>query len=602
MRRALDAAILEIGSLSERDRILDFFFEHAKTLFEFSVFFIVKGDSALGRNVNGLGAPPGLVARLNLPLNGSGVLARARDSRRPFVISGDPTEADIRLFGNLGRAMPAAQVAPIVVRDRVVGIFLGDGPAEPLLRRAHQAERDPMELAQEEMLLWAATTGQVLERLILRRKGDSTAPPRLSSFPPRPLSIPPPGALPSLARPDRLPSDLAPQALATPAHPAPASRPTKRGVAFALLVLAVLAGGVGWFLFQQRREAPAFDRVVVAGPTLAGWPSQVDPAKVVDPARAASGLAGRPELGRIEAEVISGGHVDFKSPLQNREGIYLKIVFVTDNTEADVRVDPDGIRAPRLQGRSQCADRPCHPAIPAPQCSFAQIFQAALAAGVAPNDRPLITYASEGGALGWVVSVPDRGRIRLDPATCAPFPRERLRPPALPLAKIPGAPRDVDPIGIEPLARAQSGLEQDALLLEIEARGVGSEGRVDLNAPDAAIIYVFADPVASTVRRWRQVKVGPDGMPVTSGDGDREPLPIRFFRSATPPPVCTFKEARAYLALAQPNVGTVRLTYGPDPATQLGQWTLESSGARQTFSDSECEVSTKTKQKIPSAK
>src|SRR5688500_4411749 len=138
MRRALDAAILEIGALSDRDRILDFFFEHAKTLFEFSVLFIGKGDSALGRNVNGLGAPPVLVARLNLPLSESGILSRARDQRKPFTTSGEVTPADNVLFGNLGRAMPSAQVSPVVVRDRVVAIFIGDGPAEPLLRRAQQ--------------------------------------------------------------------------------------------------------------------------------------------------------------------------------------------------------------------------------------------------------------------------------------------------------------------------------------------------------------------------------------------------------------------------------------------------------------------------------
>lgn len=606
MRRALDAAILEIGTLGDRDRILDLFFEHAKTLFEFSVLFIVKGDSATGRSVHGLGAPPGLVARLNLPLSEPGILSRARQEAKVFIASGSPTEVDVHLFGNLGRAIPSALVAPIVVRDRVVAIFLADGPAERLLKQAHQAGRGPLELAQDEMLLWSATTGQVLERLILRRKAGDSAPP------PRPSWLP--ATIPPIAPPARLPSNLVPTNLegtapaASSASPAftnaapPDAKPAKRGRAvFALLVIALTAG-IGAFgrSYLDRRETTDFDRVVLPGAKLKGWP-RVDPTAAIEAARSASGLDGKAELGSIEAEVVSGGLVDFGTPVQNRDGIYLKLVFVTDVAESVVGIDSGGVRAPRIQGRSLCADRVCRPPVPPPQCTFANIFDASLKAGLTPADHPTIAYTSEGGAPGWLVTVADRGSIRVDATTCAPFARERLRPPSLPVGKIPGAPKDVDPLAIAQLAQEQSGLESDALLLEIEARGVGPDGHVDLTSPGAGIVYVFADPVASTARRWRQIRVGPDGIPVVSGDGDREPLPVRFFRSETPAPRCTFAEARAYLTKSQAAADRVRLTYGPDPATQLGTWTIESVSARQTSSDSECQVWAKSRDKDKTA-
>ncbi len=175
MGRAIDAAKAKLDSLSDRNAILDCFFEHGRDLFQFSVLFIVRGAIAQGRNVHGLGAHDELVTRISLPMNEAGILQRARDVRRPFVTSGGGlTDADSRLFGSIGRAMPAGVVVPLVLRDRVVAIFLGDGPAEPLQKRGAELKRHPSELAKDEMLLWAEAVGNALEQLILRKKGSAS--------------------------------------------------------------------------------------------------------------------------------------------------------------------------------------------------------------------------------------------------------------------------------------------------------------------------------------------------------------------------------------------------------------------------------------------
>ena len=97
---------------------LDLFFEHASTLFRFCVLFVVRDDPAHGRvahgrNVNGLGAPRELVARLAIPLQGGGVqgpgvLGQAAELKRAIVVSPAADGADAMLIGTLGRAMPSA--------------------------------------------------------------------------------------------------------------------------------------------------------------------------------------------------------------------------------------------------------------------------------------------------------------------------------------------------------------------------------------------------------------------------------------------------------------------------------------------------------------
>lgn len=610
MRRALDAAKSKLASLTDRDAILDCFFEHARHLFQFSVLFIVRGDMAHGRNVFGVGAPDGLVTRLAFSLSEPGVLGRARELRRPFITTSAMGEGDARLFGSLGRAMPMGLVVPLVVRDRVVAILLADGPGPELAQRAAEAGRPAIELTKEEMLVWSEAVGETLERLILRLKATtgSVPPPRLGSDGAASFSLPPPARVPSFAprgaplapAPPRGGRDLPVSAAAEDPYLSepPASLVDRRPLPWLPigLVAALVVGAAGLYLWFTKPVDP--ERIVLAGDKLQGWPASVDPRASLEPARATAGLTGKPELASLRAEVGKSGLVDFNALTTNADGAFLRYVFVTEESEAEVRLDPGGVRAARVQARTVCGGKPCRLPVPAPQCTFVQVWEAAKAAGILETDRALLTYADGrerdgSGTEGpeWSVSVVTRGRVRVDPATCKALPGQKLMPAAIPLASLPGAPA-VDPGALVPVAQAQSGLDADALLLEIDARGVGSSGRVDLNAAESGITYTFADPptAPNKARRWREVKVGKDGIPVSSDAGDRTPLPGRFFNSVTPSPVCSFGHAYKTAGAVPPNA-LARVTYGPDiVSARSGLWTIDvqTLGIRKSITDSEC--------------
>jgi hypothetical protein len=362
------------------------------------------------------------------------------------------------------------------------------------------------------------------------------------------------------------------------------------GIAAAGLVAAI---GLGVWM---TRADPDAERVVVRGDKLAGWPSAVDPMSVLEAARGATGLSGRPELTSIRAEVAAGGRVDFGGSVKNDAGIYLTFSFATREAEADVRIDSVGLHAPRASGIKRCDREGCRPVVPPPTCGFAQIWAAALTVGVLPGDRAFVTYSLDDRAGGAAapelrLSVVDRGAVRLDATSCKALPHERLRPPALPVAAIPGAPREVAPLGIIDLARTQSGLDADALLLEVDARGVGSNGLVDVTAGDNRITYTFSEPAAASDKpRLRVVNVSKDGMPITPTDSDQEPRPPRFFAGITPPPRCSFVHAYRTLGTL-PAGATAHITYGPNGASaDLGEWKMEvpSQGTSRSISDAEC--------------
>lgn len=603
MRRGIDEAILELGALGDRDKILDCFFVHASKLFDFSVLLLVRGDTVNGRNIHGLGAPQGLVQRINLSLTKPGILSRANTLRKAFVAPGPSEEADHLLFGHLGRALPSPLVVPLVVRDRVIGIFVGDGIPDAVSKRGVDAGRPPMELVKDEMVLLSESTGQVLERFILRRKGAGSVPP------PAQPSRPPPEALPAFARPAPLPADLTAQRSPMPAPTTvagtgdsvaepPSIRRWLPLMAAAVVVLGI-GGAVAWGTY---RRAPHADAVALPGPKLRGWPREVDPLSVLETARTASALDPRPQIGLIEAEVGPGGFVDFSRPVANPSGTFLRFELLTENVQSQVIVDTMGVREPRRQPRDMCGETACRNGVPDPHCSFAKIFELAASAGLSAEERAFVRYAvpvgaRSNGAPEWIIAVAGRGSIRIDPESCKPFAREHLRPAAAAVETIPGAPR-VDPIEIIPRAKAHSGLEGDALLLEIDARGVDDRGRVDITQPDHAIDYVFVD--AGERRRWRRVTVGPRGMPVAADETELGPLPVRFGGVSVATPRCTFAEARDYLARGTPSLASSRIVFGPDIASgQGGQWSFESANApaRRVVGDIECEAWARLKRK-----
>ena len=368
MGRAIDAAKAKLDTLSDRNAMLDCFFEHGRQLFQFSVLFIVRGPIAQGRNVHGLGAHDALVTRVSLPMNEAGILQRARDMRRPFITSGGTlTEADSRLFGSIGRAMPVGLVVPLVLRDRVVAVFLGDGPAEPLQKRGAELKRHPAELAKDEMLLWAEAVGNALEQLILRKKGTgSLRPPAFvssSNAPPAPVVTAAPRTATTESLYPRAPvgqvvwhlpgddayeedlSDVVPYSARGVAAP-----PRRWGLylgASAVLFAGLIAGGI--YLWSTTRGDSNAYRVVTAGEKLKGWP-HVEPLSVLEAARAAAG--GKGDLTSIPAEIGRDSLIDFSERPKNSEEDYLSYVFLAGEVESHVRVDASGIHAPVQRQRS----------------------------------------------------------------------------------------------------------------------------------------------------------------------------------------------------------------------------------------------------------
>ena len=582
--------------------------------------------------MHGLGAPDGLVTRLVFPTNRPGVLARVRELRRPFVTASTGGEVDSQLFGSLGRMMPAGLAIPLVVRSRVVAVVLCDGPVEGLQKRAKEANRQPMELAKEEMLLWAESVSEALEKLILRLKGStgSVPPPRGQSNRPPPF-IPPPSALPAgllagLTAPGGSTESFEPpppsfrdgEIVAPEIQqitqfrppvddgldlPTPSARGEARPKAMATAIavataVLVIGGGVAIGAAVLARTAPG-SKVVIPGPKLPGWPAAVDPLAVLDQARKTAGLGDGAKLLSVEAEVSRGGRVDFGSPTVKGEATLLTYHFATDAGEAIVRVDKGGLRSPSSQPRTMCGDRPCGAALAVPKCTFAQIWTASTAAGLGEGDHAVVKYADtqtlpDRPNPEWTVTVEGRGELRIDVETCKPLPRNKLRPAPVPLASVPGAPREVDATGLVTMARAQSGLDADAVLLEIDARGVGAKGRVDLSRTGNEVVYTFADPPgAAGQRRWRQVAVGTSEMNVTGDENSRAPSPATQ-GAAPPPPLCTIARAREYMTLGTTaGEADAHITYGADTVSQqAGQWWIEiaSTGLRRRVTDNECEA------------
>jgi hypothetical protein len=213
-----------------------------------------------------------------------------------------------------------------------------------------------------------------------------------------------------------------------------------------------------------------------------------------------------------------------------------------------------------------------------------------VAAGASDEDRIRATYSGGPKGAEWSLAIEGRGTVVLEDASCKPLSRERFRPAARLLASIPGAPSAVDPLVALPLAREQSGLGPDSTLLEIEAKGVGSDGTVDFGQPDRHITFRFSDPESLPIaeRRWRQVTLSAEGMPVTSTANDREPLPTRI-KGPVAPPRCTF--AQIWSLGLPPKDARARIIYGADDShTEAGEWTLEAPSltSRVTHSDLSC--------------
>ncbi|HEY1693017.1 MAG TPA: hypothetical protein VGG39_12700 [Polyangiaceae bacterium] len=215
----LEAAKAEAEEATDRDALLDLFFEFARQFFDYSAMFLVHGDIAEGRDAFGAGASRERVVGIGVPLDLPGLMTNARDSRAPLVQKAPSDGMEASLLSDLGRPRDAEiAVVPIVVRTRAVALLLADCGEHGLDRPSLQ-----------QVVGFANQIGKSFERLIVRRKLDGFIAGSAAGAPKgagrvQPASVPPkkPSAPPAFA-PTPTPT---PTLASTPAlAPAPGQLP-----------------------------------------------------------------------------------------------------------------------------------------------------------------------------------------------------------------------------------------------------------------------------------------------------------------------------------------------------------------------------------------
>jgi hypothetical protein len=155
-----DAAKREAIEESDKDALLDLFFDFSRQFFDYAALFLVHGDIAEGRDAFGAGAARDRVAGIGVPLDLPSLMSRARDERA-VIISRAPLDGlDRVLLADLQRPLDAeVAMVPLVVRTRAVAILLGECGETGIDR-----------VGVEPIKMLALAIGQALERIVVRRK------------------------------------------------------------------------------------------------------------------------------------------------------------------------------------------------------------------------------------------------------------------------------------------------------------------------------------------------------------------------------------------------------------------------------------------------
>ncbi len=157
-----EVAKQEAEEASDRDALLNLFFDFARQFFEYSAFFLVHGDIAEGRDAFGTGAAREKVLGMGIPLDLPSVVSNVRERKTAVSqkVAGDGLEGV--LLADLARPRDV-EVAfiPLVVRTRAVALLIAD---------CGSGGMDRVALAQ--VTGFAAEVGKAFERIIVRRKLD----------------------------------------------------------------------------------------------------------------------------------------------------------------------------------------------------------------------------------------------------------------------------------------------------------------------------------------------------------------------------------------------------------------------------------------------
>lgn len=156
----------ELAEATTTDVVLDILFAFAQQFFEYTVLFVVSGEMADGRDAFGPGLTATQIKNVKVPLDQPSLLQLARDRKAPVTAAPVAHGIDVQIFRDLAREArfvdgyrATVAVLPVVVRNRVVALLLGD-----------DADVDVDLSALGDVIILLGRTVEALERVILRKK------------------------------------------------------------------------------------------------------------------------------------------------------------------------------------------------------------------------------------------------------------------------------------------------------------------------------------------------------------------------------------------------------------------------------------------------
>ena len=185
-----DDAKREAEQASDRNLLLDLFFDYSRQFFDYAALFLVHGDIAEGRDAFGSGADRERVVGIGVPLDLPSLMSNVRDDRVPLVAAPPPDGLDAVLLTDLQRPRDLEiAIVPLVVRTRAVALLLGDCAHSGIERRSI-----------DHVTVFAGIVGKALERVIVRRKLEGFV---ASGKPAAAQEEPAPAAVPAAQAPER---------------------------------------------------------------------------------------------------------------------------------------------------------------------------------------------------------------------------------------------------------------------------------------------------------------------------------------------------------------------------------------------------------------
>jgi hypothetical protein len=213
----IDLAQREADEATDRDALLDLFFDFSQQFFDYSALFLVHGDIAEGRDAFGGGASRERVLGIGVPLDMPSLLSSVREKRHSVVAKPAADGLDAVLLMDLHRMRDSEMaIVPLVVRTRAVALLIGDCGDAGIDRESAQ-----------QVVSFSSVIGKAFERIIVRRKLEGfiggnreSAVGRVSSSMVPPKAVSGAANAPSKATPS-VPAPEGPKASASSAAPVP---------------------------------------------------------------------------------------------------------------------------------------------------------------------------------------------------------------------------------------------------------------------------------------------------------------------------------------------------------------------------------------------